>query len=244
MADLFGKRFPCPHCGGSKSLAKYDDGEYCFKCGKDTRKENSIFATQSIEVPSVVSDFEKLPLSKTSLDFLAKYEIYSEPIELYKLCDTTEYGGRLAMPVWDNDNIVIFCQFRDVTGTMTPKTISKGPKPLVFYTEYGLKRVHCDRDPVVIVEDPFSAIKVAMAGYQVFCLYGSSLKRSLLPHFTKMKKPVILWLDGDQAGIDASAKISNQLKLYTQCIINFTPEDPKCYSKNEIREFLGHARYH
>lgn len=238
MADIYHKRFPCPHCGGSKSLAKYEDGEHCFKCGKGTRADCSLF-TDHEHKPDLKWELEYEPLTEEELKFLHKFEIYDDTIFRYGLCHTKEYGGRLALPVWDTDNQVIFVQLRKLDPKPNEiKALSKGPKPLVLFTETGFRSFSYDTS-VVVVEDPFSAMKVAMAGYRVFCLYGSSLKKDFMPHFTKLKKPAILWLDGDEAGTKGAIKISDQLSLYTQCIMNFTPEDPKYYSKNEIREILG-----
>ena len=74
MYDLYSKRFPCLDCGGSKSLAKYDDGEYCFKCRKDTRKHPIGIKTKRVEYTTRVENqsFDLFDLPNNYIQYLSK----------------------------------------------------------------------------------------------------------------------------------------------------------------------------
>lgn len=243
MYDLYSKRFPCSNCGGKKSLAKYDDGEYCFKCGKDTRhnwkgiKNNRLEYTTQVEkeafnLYALPSNYVQY-LSLIGLDNNLNYEMY---YSMY-------YGERLVIPIFNEEKKVLFLQFKDIyhsdeLGKFTPKVISKGNKPFIFFTQLGFKEsLDKFKKPLVIVEDPFSAMVVSQVN-PTFCLFGNHLNKNLLKQLIKIDNDVILWLDNDEGGREGTADLYEELRPYLNLRVMFTEKDPKYYTETQIREKL------
>jgi DNA primase len=49
----------------------------------------------------------------------------------------------------------------------------------------------------------------------------------------------IVWLDGDQAGMNAAYNIKSRLSLLCSATCIYTKKDPKAYTTKEIRKILN-----
>lgn len=89
-----------------------------------------------------------------------------------------------------------------------PKTSEAGEEPLYNMQALRLKT----RKPVFVVESPLCAISIIQCGGQAVALGGTGAEKLLT--IVKAKKPlgtIVLALDNDDAGRDASAKIRKRL---------------------------------
>jgi hypothetical protein len=96
------------------------------------------------------------------------------------------------------------------------------------------------RELVIVVEGFFDAVKVEEAGYPVVALMGSSLSQEqedMLAEFSK----VILMLDGDEAGRQATQTIASRLMRRTFVKVISLPEgkQPDNLSSEELNILLG-----
>jgi adenine-specific DNA methylase len=111
-----------------------------------------------------------------------------------------------------------------------PKYMSLGRKPLTIYGT---------GDTIVIVEDIISAMKIARLRdeYCACPVLGSSLSYDMENQLVEKFSNSAVWLDRDKA--KNALRISRKLKqrgLSSRVIV--TEDDPKEYSKEEIRKFL------
>ncbi|MGL5260805.1 MAG: toprim domain-containing protein, partial [Bacteroides sp.] len=99
---------------------------------------------------------------------------------------------------------------------------------------------------IVLVEDINSAVKVHEAvqrqqqqlANKVISLNGTSGSASL--SLTLIDEDVIVWLDGDSAGQNASIKLIKDLTPLVRSIkVVVGQGDPKDYSYSEIQQILG-----
>ena len=103
---------------------------------------------------------------------------------------------------------------------------------------FNLHRV--DADDVIIVEGFFDCLKLCQSGIQnVVALMGSSLSDAHLKLLARFKK-VILFLDGDEAGREATPKIVSQLvpSHFVRVIQLDGDRQPDQLSSEEIRTLL------
>jgi hypothetical protein len=91
-----------------------------------------------------------------------------------------------------------------------------------------------DGPTVVLVEDLISAHKVAAAGYLAVPLFGTHVHNPVIYYLLTTDKPVVLWLDNDQAfNVKKQALRLSSLIPQPVNIIN-TEKDPKCLSLENI----------
>jgi hypothetical protein len=98
--------------------------------------------------------------------------------------------------------------------------------------------IHKDKE-VVIVEDVFSAIRVASCGYMCMSLLTTYLPYELYPMLAGWK--VYIWLDSDayeKAVKYHAALCSNNVNATTI----YTDLDPKTYDDHEIKEAITYGR--
>jgi len=89
---------------------------------------------------------------------------------------------------------------------------------------------------LVIVEDPVSAIKIARISDSM-PLLGSNLPISKLNTLKRRYKRLIIWLDHDKG--ENAYKIAQKARLIGfEVRVILTKEDPKCYTTQEIKNFL------
>lgn len=92
---------------------------------------------------------------------------------------------------------------------------------------------------IVVVEDMFSAIRIAHCGYMAMALLTTYLPYELYPKLRGWD--VRLWLDEDAH--NKSVKYQKALGCHgIQASVILTVEDPKFYDSDKIREAIKHGR--
>lgn len=93
--------------------------------------------------------------------------------------------------------------------------------------------------PIVLTEDILSAVKVGQVA-EAWGLLGTRLDPSVAAEIARTGRPVLVWLDPDDAGLKARRKIIPQLRaLGVDARIVRASRDPKYYSWAEIKELVA-----
>lgn len=151
-------------------------------------------------------------------------------------------AGRVVIPINNAAGELVAYAGRALDGETEPRyKLPNGfNKSLELYNLHRAVQVEGGRG-VIIVEGFFDAMQVHQAGFpNVVALMGSSLsdaQAKLLGVFAR----VLLMLDGDDAGVDATAKIVAQLARQSLVRIASVPEgrQPDQLSPEEIRVVLN-----
>jgi hypothetical protein len=95
---------------------------------------------------------------------------------------------------------------------------NKKPKYLSYINEKFSYRQRVVKKKLIIVEDLLSSYKLVEAGYSTLCLLGTSLSKEALNIVTQYRtEGVVLWLDDDQAGHDATMQIYKDIGPVAAC---------------------------
>lgn len=218
----------CPKCGSRDNLGEYEDHFWCFGCKYHMRKTDTAslrlrLNRHNTEEQSVMklSNIKELP--RKAMEWLLSYGISQEEIDKYGI----EWNVKEEMLVLLQT--ARYWQARTFN-SRRPKYMSEGSKPLTIYGQ---------GDTIVIVEDIISAIKIARL-HDEYCacpVLGSSLSYDMENQIVGKYKKSAVWLDRDKA--KNALRISRKLKqrgLESRVVV--TDEDPKEYSKGEIRTWL------
>jgi len=218
----------CPKCGSRDNLGEYEDHFWCFGCKYHMRKTDTAslrlrLNRHNTEEQSVMklSNIKELP--RKAMEWLLSYGISQEEIDKYGI----EWNVKEEMLVLLQT--ARYWQARTFN-SRRPKYMSEGSKPLTIYGR---------GDTIVIVEDIISAIKIARL-HDEYCacpVLGSSLSYDMENQIVGKYKKSAVWLDRDKA--KNALRISRKLKqrgLESRVVV--TDEDPKEYSKGEIRTWL------
>lgn len=246
----------CPKCGddhGNSCYIVYHDGWKCFACGASNRKSSDSFAFRELQalpernlfVPEHTTNIRQFSLQ--TLSWLYSFYLTDSLIRQYKIAFCAEQGGKpesLLLPItFDGAGNVVEYQRRFF--------------PKAFYSSAGVKKTtfitgEYNNNTVVIVEDFISAVRVGQFN-TTLCLFGTSLtqlnKDWLCTHASK----IILWLDNDEPGIQASNKIKGELithynKLFkkfpllhedTEILQVFSDKSPKELNDNKIKTTMS-----
>lgn len=132
---------------------------------------------------------------------------------------------------------------RDLTGRSPVKAVNYEGLGEGYYLDHDI-----DSTTVVLVEDVLSAFKVwdAMTStlypYEVVSLNGLQFRPSLLRYLLS-KQRVVIWLDGDSAGIRGSIKLLQEVRaLGIKAALVSLDGDPKDYSRKDILTVWEKAR--
>ena len=218
----------CPKCGSRDNLGEYEDHFWCFGCKYHMRKTDTAslrlrLNRHNTEEQSVMklSNIKELP--RKAMEWLLSYGISQEEIDKYGI----EWNVK--------EEMLVLLQTAEYWQARTfnsrrPKYMSEGSKPLTIYGQ---------GDTIVIVEDIISAMKIARL-HDEYCacpVLGSSLSYDMENQIVEKYKKSAVWLDRDKA--KNALRISRKLKqrgLESRVVV--TDEDPKEYSKGEIRTWL------
>ncbi len=238
----------CPSCGSKDNLGIYTDHKWCFGCGywegeKDVinnklqqgninnKKENN-----DNNILGFPNDFDyHIPV--VGLNWLNQYALTQKEIHDNRfgwsesgktLKDGTVMAPLLVFPVYDDSGILLMWQGRNF-----------GEGGRKYYTRGAKDHIHLlgSVDPVVLVEDVISAVKVARVARSV-PLWGSSANFELFVRLARLTDDLIVWLDHDKAGKDAHRIVHRALQCIPKVRCIDTPLDPKVYNTDEIKDFL------
>ncbi len=222
----------CPECNSSTGLAPYDDGEYCHACNSKQHVKSLLanidskietFYKENLLVPSNQND----PWPTEAKKYLKQYYITGEMIRHY----TIYWSNTVKRIIIPNDRESSTCAWgRSLTNT--PKWIKYGYKKSIVYIS-GNRRTN----ELVLVEDCISAIRVAQFT-NCLCLSGTSIKDGMSDIISGYKK-LIVWLDGDLAGIRGAEKIKREYKLFKDIRIVTCKQDPKELTNSTIQAILN-----
>lgn len=225
----FIKLGPCPHCGSRDNRAEYENGYWCFGCGKLERKKDTqtlrdrVYGTQRTKADGNLSISTTKQIPQVAMQWLLKYDIRPDEIEKYNI----EWEPDMKLLVLLQDKS--YWQGRNF-GFGNMKYKSNGMKPLTIYGE---------GDTIIVVEDVLSAIKIARTHkYCASPLLGSSLSKQAESQLVKDYKKIYVWLDRDKA--KQAVRIRNRLRslgVTSKAII--TELDPKEYDKQTITEIVN-----
>ncbi len=202
----------CIYCGGghfNSCYITYDDGDHCFSCGKGTRRSseyfsyrpeisNSEFGNQVLKTPVYSTEF-----SPSVLEWLYGYYVYEDLIRKYRIkyCEPQyDKPESILLPIMNSKDELIAYQRR-----FFPKGFYSTPtvKQLLFIAG------KTEGDTICIVEDYISAIRVGEA-IDTLCLFGTSITDDQLSFIINHYNNVIVWMDGDEPGLNAAKKIINK----------------------------------
>ena len=133
---------------------------------------------------------------------------------------------------------MIACWMRDFDTNYYPYNMKKakwlfvGDKSKLWLLK-SKSNVH---NALVLVEDVVSALKIQRLS-DVVCLGGTSLPIEVVLNLFHYSQ-IILFLDGDMAGLKAAQKIRNQLKLFVPVRIIYAKKDPKDHTYEELEALL------
>jgi hypothetical protein len=244
------KRIDC-ECGDGKTLVLNHNAKdyhaFCFRCDLNERHDKGRQTlTQLAEIKRQNEEAERLLSSKEvklPTDFTTDIPVHGR-LWLYSggLTETIwrEYGigyseslDRVILPVWSTTGELIWYQARALTKGQKPKYVqpSDGRESIMFTS-----RSYDASKPVVVVEDILSAISV---GRVTGCasLLGTKISTEQSTQLAKSPR-VTIWLDSDRAGRRGASSIRKTLGLLTEVQSIVTEEDPKCLTKQQIKEVL------
>lgn len=151
-----------------------------------------------------------------------------------------ERTKRVVLPLLDMQTGVVqtgVWQARAVFPGQKPKYLtSKGPRGVGFYHFPKVRSAWPSK--VVVTEDILSAYKVAFSTPTVAAipLTGTTLHDEHLARLLQVDVPVLIWLDPDEPGQKAAAKVAARLRTFDVDHENIRLEsDPKLMSYERIR---------
>lgn len=219
------RKEPCPRCRAEgkdragDNLHRYDSGAaFCFSC-KYIEKPTK-YIPKEVKPSKELPDDLSLNFAKENLDWLLKYLNPSE------IGDHFRYSQKLRRHVYRNEG---YWEARSVNPEAQPKVLSSGEKPFVLFGE---------GDPIVVVEDVVSAIKVSRV-CTALPLFGSHIPGDWMVRLAKMRPlRVVFWLDGDKAKdcLKYSKKF-NLLYPFSKAVS--TEKDPKDFGEEDIKRIVG-----
>lgn len=163
-----------------------------------------------------------------SLDLAAKYKIvWSDKLQ------------RVILPVYGDTGELQFIQARSTHRDLKPKYLNL--KGLDSCSALFIGNPVQDMNLTVVTEDILSAIRVSQYARGV-SLLGTAITPEKLMRVYSLNSPVVVWMDGDDAGREARRKLIHSLTMLGQeCKWVETPKDPKEYTNTEIQEILNNA---
>jgi hypothetical protein len=239
----------CPFCHkgeNSPCFAIYDDGHKCFSCGsfkkysfdyKPINKKEQV-AIDGKTVPTGSVTMKSFPIDIQK--WLLKYYVTDATVREFRITDVG--SNKLMFPIVDEAGIIYY----QVRSFPSKFILATGENPFSVFTS------KLRSDAVVVVEDYISAVRVNEHTSSL-CLFGTNLPSAVVAKLLQTYDNLVVWLDGDEAGVKASNKIKEiaerqieinnkkfpfKLQNNKKCIIIKTEEDPKCYSPSEIKRIL------
>jgi DNA primase len=147
--------------------------------------------------------------------------------------------GRIVIPIHnERGHLVAYA------GRAVDRTNPRYRFPAGFRKSAELYNVHrCQLRSVVLVEGFFDVLNVVKAGFDAVALMGASLSERqqvlLLSHFSE----IVLLLDGDDAGRQATRRIAEALKNLAKLHVGVVPDgrQPDSLRADEVRQIVTQA---
>lgn len=239
-------RIDC-HCGPGRTLKVSHDRKaysaFCFRCDYQPYEyvgERSIKELARIRELNAQAD-EPLPLKlpedyTEDIPLVGRLWLYSGGVgpSLWKKhrIGWSEKLQRVILPVYQGNSLSWF-QARAVHSGQKPKYL--GPdgdrNSIVYQTGDG------NSSRAILVEDMLSAMRVG----EVECCYsllGTKITTAQANILSKHDE-LVTWLDNDRAGIAGALSVRKAVGLLVDVHNIRTDDDPKCYSRGEIKQIIG-----
>lgn len=157
------------------------------------------------------------------------------------------FSNRIMIPITNTNGQIVGYTGRIYHGENEAKYINSKEtsvykKSEILFNYYNAKPFIRESGNVIVVEGNMDAIKMYSSGVKnVIALMGTALSKFQMDMLKKLRVPVILMLDNDLAGLNATIKNGEALKKFgveTQVIRLKDFKDPDEYiEKNGIEEF-------
>jgi hypothetical protein len=248
----FVKHESCPRCGSRDNLARYSDGgAFCFGCRYSEKRTGYAFKANTISDDLSAEEQKAIALPEdcstaypsSVTGYLAKYDLsVVEALRLGALWS----GARqqLIYPYYatnhDTGERYLACyQARNFHQQVSgPKYVNKGKTtdviPIITYVAGSSGGIRGTR--LVITEDALSALKVARQCDAMPAL-GTNVPVSKLNAIARQYTRLTVWLDSDKWR-EARHIADNFKWLGLSADTIYSELDPKCYSDEQIKEYL------
>lgn len=262
MSRLIQSGLPCTDCPSHDAMSEYEDGTYCFSCTKRKYKKRekaedwSQFQTVQIEKELSGNGetwwYECDGFPKSAKKILLKAGItpeqafargwrYTDKVVFvqkypHKVVTLT---NRLVLPIVPleptREGFVRGFQFKAINPRDKPKYITVGTKGVYYLSKQQL--MNGNLQPLIIVEDIMSALRVHMAGYDVVALLGTSLSDENLLTLINSYCSFKIWLDDDGPGIKARQKLIKRIRLHCDKVkaIKYGREPKQCTDREILK---------
>lgn len=228
---------PCKRCPSSDGVTQYlDNGMFkCFACGKFWWDENNKdFKKQATsQEPEKFPDDFTYDIPKEYSSWFTQYDIDHVPFgwsEKYQMIIIllSKFLGEITWKGWMGRGV-----HKKQRKYHYPR--GQGYMPFLLHNWY-------DENILILTEDVLSACKVYRTfkrSYSVYAILGT-YQPKIIPIIEELNpSEIIIWLDGDTAGVFGAKKLFNALSFKYKCRIIETPKDPKCYSPEDIERIIN-----
>ncbi len=131
------------------------------------------------------------------------------------------FSNRIMIPIEDLKGQVvgftgrIYNDEKDTAKYMNTKETEIFKKGHILFNYHNARPNIREEKCVIVVEGNMDAIKLSASGIKnVVALMGVALSKEQIDVLKKLKVPIILMLDNDQAGLDATVKNGDELQRY------------------------------
>lgn len=195
--------------------------------------------------------FKLLSNKKYSLDKLADLGLVNKVgIDVYDV-----FTNRIIIPIEDLKGEVvgftgrIFNGEKDTAKYMNTKETTIFKKGHILFNYHNARNSIREAKEVIVVEGNMDAIKVSASGIKnIVALMGVALSKEQIDVLKKLKVPVILMLDNDAAGLQATIKNGEELQLAgveTKIVRLTDAKDPDEYIRlkgvDALKDNIKHA---
>lgn len=244
LSEQFVSHESCPKCGSRDNLGRYADGHaFCFGCRhrEPPTRDSTILSEHLLSLKEGLSqtgtNVKPLPedssrlLSVKSWTWLKKYGILNEETKDFLWSDIEQW---LIYPIYDSEKRLLAWQARNFQNPILGKKFRK------YFTYGPISDIMCiigSNEPIVIVEDMLSAIKVGRQ-FSAIPMFGSNVPLKTLVRLKDRFKLLRIWLDKDKTkeGMDTMQR-AQQLGFPSVDVI-MTELDPKKYDNAQIQRIV------
>lgn len=165
------------------------------------------------------------------------------------------FSNRIMIPIEDLKGQVvgftgrIYNGEKDTAKYMNTKETEIFKKGHILFNYHNARNSIREEKCVIVVEGNMDAIKLSASGIKnVVALMGVALSKEQIDVLRKLKVPIILMLDNDQAGLDATVKNGDELQKYnldTRVVRLTDAKDPDEYIRlkgvDALKDNIKHA---
>lgn len=215
--------------------------------------DESIIREFNIGLASSAKDtlYKLLSNKKYSLDKLADLGLVNKVgLDVYDV-----FTNRIIIPIEDLKGSVvgftarIYNGEKDTAKYMNTKETAIFKKGHILFNYHNARQSIREEKEVIVVEGNMDAIKVSASGIKnVVALMGVSLSKEQIDVLKKLKVPVILMLDNDNAGLNATVKNGEELQnagVDTKVVRLTDAKDPDEYIRlkgvDALKDNIHHA---